>query len=1648
MNNHVMENFIRLIIFPLIAVLPLFSKASGQTGTAGVSLNPSTEESGENIMAREMFFHMRRAGGPDKLIPPSGYEAALLQSKRVQKDRNLLTSSTAATNWVSVNPSGLFYARTGANYISGRTNSIAFHPTDSSTFYVGAAGGGVWKTTDGGLHFQPMTDNLSALTCGAVAVDPNNGSVVYVATGELNYSLDSYYGDGIFKSTDGGNAWTKIATTSLGSYFSALVINPQNSSIIHAAGSNGVFKSTDAGTTWANTNNASNVNSLVMDPTNPDVLYIASGGLGQNTISKTTDGGASWTILTNGLPPSGTARIALAISASNPSVLYASIANGINFALLGLYQTTNGGSLWTLRNSTTNYLGQQGWYDNAVTVSPTNPNLVIVGGLDIYSSTDGGITFTQKTVWYSTSSANFSHADIHFLGYNRSLFYCGSDGGVYKSSDNGTTWSDMNQTISTLQFQSADYDPTNTLRMYGGTQDNDKENTTNGGTLWVQRTTGDGGYTIVDPVNTNYIYGQYVNGSLHRSNDYGASYSEIRPSASPGVLFYNPYEMAPGDHNTIVFGRSDLWKTTSAQTATSSSGWSLIASTSTVSGSVSGIGISYSSTGKIYIGTNNGRILVTTNNGGTWTTTSGYQYVSDFAVDSTNDAVCYASFGGFVSAQHVYKTTNSGASWSNATGNLPNIPVNSIALRRTNPRTLFVGTDLGVYESADDGATWVSFNSGLPAVEVFDLKYKEPTGLLMAATHGRGCYTFAVSSPVQVTIQTCPSGHVFLVSGSTKTAPYALTFYPATTHQISTDSLQNQSPTTRMAYKGWSDGGSITHTISFPGKDSTITAMFKPQYMLTMGASPGTGGTVSPSSAYYDTGSGVSISASPAAGYSFGGWTGTGPGSYSGPNNPASVTMTGPVSETATFTAVQIPSQLSVRDNFDTTARTNLAGRFKWVNFTNNEAGSASLQINNDSTVSPFNTGGAGTFGGAAWDSLFADTTQLALVVKQKGGNGSNSTFFLYFRMTGKDLTTSSGYRLRYFDNPGGVDQINLMRVTNGTNGTTLVTLNREIAAGDTLLVKVEANKTMKALVYGKNGVRDSITAVDNTYNPSQWYCWLRGCVFGTPVKMDNFMIGKGGGAPSNPISVTVRTNSSGRSFTVDGVTYTTPQILTWASGSNHTIGTTSPQSGTTGTQYAWANWSDGGLITLSVSPAAKTTYTAYLTTRFFLTMGASPGTGGTVSPSSAYYDTGSGVSISASPAAGYSFGGWTGTGTGSYSGPNNPASVTMTGPVSETATFTAVQIPSQLSVRDNFDTTARTNLAGRFKWVNFTNNEAGSASLQINNDSTVSPFNTGGAGTFGGAAWDSLFADTTQLALVVKQKGGNGSNSTFFLYFRMTGKDLTTSSGYRLRYFDNPGGVDQINLMRVTNGTNGTTLVTLNREIAAGDTLLVKVEANKTMKALVYGKNGVRDSITAVDNTYNPSQWYCWLRGCVFGTPVKMDNFMIGKGGGAPSNPISVTVRTNSSGRSFTVDGVTYTTPQILTWASGSNHTIGTTSPQSGTTGTQYAWANWSDGGLITHSVSPAANTTYTANFTTRFFLTMGASPGTGGTVSPSSAYYDTGSGVSISASPAAGYSFGGWTGTGPGSYSGPNNPASVTMTGPVSETATFTAVQIPSQL
>ena len=732
--ENIRTNLLLVMLFSLIVVTGSFAQEDSEEN-----------ETSETILQREEFKLERRAGGPGKVLPKDAYEQAVIQKNMMPLDRDMPNSLTSTTSWQSVNPSGMFYGVTNDNYIAGRTNSIVFHPANPNIFYIAAAQGGVWKTTDGGLNWTVLTDNLGSISSGDIAIDPNNPDILYYGTGELNYSLDSQYGDGIYKSTNAGINWIKISPSSqTGTYTGKILVDPSNSNNIFVAGNNGLLKSTNAGINWLN-NQSGNFTSLLINPDTASILY-ASTGTSTSIIYKSTNSGDNWTVIS---VISAGRRTQLAISPDNTNYLYASIA-GSSGALLGLYRSTNAGANWTVQNSSTNYMSSQGWYDNAVTVIPGNPDGVVVGGLDVYVSTNGGVTLTKRSTWSTSNPLNFSHADIHYFAYKGSVLYCCSDGGLYKSTDNAVTWSDLNANVSTLQYQSADYDPTDINKLYGGCQDNNKQTSTNNGLAWLQRTTGDGGYTVVDPVNTNFVYGQYVNGSIQRSANYGVSFTNITPSGSSGGLFYNPYEMSPGDHNTVVFGRADVWKTTAVQTASTSSGWTQIATTSIISGSVSSIGISKNNAEKIYIGTSNGKIHVTTNNGVNWTSTTGFPYVSDLWVDFNDDDVCYATFGGVNPATHVLKTTNGGANWFTITSNLPNIGVNSIVKRQATPQMLFVGTDVGVFQSTNEGADWVVFNTGFPNVEVYDLKYKEGPKVLMAATHGRGCFTFDISAIVNI----------------------------------------------------------------------------------------------------------------------------------------------------------------------------------------------------------------------------------------------------------------------------------------------------------------------------------------------------------------------------------------------------------------------------------------------------------------------------------------------------------------------------------------------------------------------------------------------------------------------------------------------------------------------------------------------------------------------------------------------------------------------------------------------------------------------------------------------------------------------------------------------------------------------------------
>ncbi|MBI4547791.1 MAG: putative Ig domain-containing protein, partial [Ignavibacteriae bacterium] len=472
------------------------------------------------------------------------------------------------------------------------------------------------------------------------------------------------------------------------------------------------------------------------------------------------------------------------------------------------------------------------------------------------------------------------------------------------------------------------------------------------------------------------------------------------------------------------------------------------------------------------------------------------------------------------------------------------------------------------------------------------------------------------------------------------------------------------------------------------------------------------------------------------------------------------------------------------------------------------------------------------------------------------------------------------------------------------------------------------------------------------------------------------------------PIQVTVQSNPPGRSFIVDGVAYSNSQTFTWSATESHTLSTTTPQTGDSVTRYLWSSWSDGGAMTHSVAPITDTTFIVNFTTQYFLTMIAN--TGGTVSPVSNWYNSGQVVSISATPSSGYSFSSWTGTGTGSYTGPNNPATVTMNSPITETANFTL----------NSIQVTVQTVPSGRTVIVDGITYTSPSTFIWVANSShTISAdsIQSGTSGTrYVWSSWSDGGTRTHTVAPLV--------NTTYTATFR---------TQYFLTMVANPGGI----------------VTPSNDWFDSGENVTITAIPNSGFSFSSWTGSGT-GSYTGTGNPRTIT---------INGPITQIANFT--------QNPYQVVVQTNPPGRTFRVSGQNYTTPQTFSVPPGNSLSLSIpVNPQSGPTGTQYAWRSWSDSGAISHTVTPISDTVYTAFFTTQFFLTMNA--GTGGTVSPASNWYDSAQVVTLTATPntGSGYSFSGWTGTGNGSYTGPANPATATMQGPITETASFT--QFPVQV
>ena len=687
---------------------------------------------------RQWWFFDQRAY-PYGYIPEGAYENAIEQRDQL---RNQNVDNPTA-NWVSLGPTPGGYFSYGN--ISSRIVTGAFDPTNPNIIYIGPANGGVWKSTDGGVNWNPLTDDQESMAMGSIAIDPTNTNIVYAGTGEATYSGASYYGRGLLKSTDGGNTWQHITSGLPNStYFARIVIRPNHSNeLLAALGYNGLFRSTDSGQSWSVVQGG-RCDEAVFTFTG-DTAFAIVAGLG---LVRSTNGGANFSSFGSGLGSFTRSQFDLCLS--SPNVMFAA---NYSSGTVNVYKSTNFGANWTQLTMSSEFQNQggQAWYDLYLKINPRDPNKVYIGTIDVYRTTDG-TNFTNITNGYAGGSVHVDQHNLFFHPSDENTFFVCNDGGIWKTTNNGTSFTNMNQTLTLTQFYRIAASPFNPGRILGGTQDNGTQQTFS--TLnWSAAFGGDGGEVCFNHMvaNDQNIIGETQNGGLVRTTNGGTTWLNATSGINTGesVSWVAPIIKHPNISSYFYVARQRVYLSTDYGAS-----WNAVSGNVNGSSAVREMAISESNANIMYA-TSGASVFLSTDGGVNWTNkTSGLpgRTITSVYINPIDENVAYLTFSGF-GAGKVYKTTNMGNNWINLSGNLPDTPVNDFYYYRydvLNPNTYFVATDIGVFLSQDDGAHWTELTSGLPNTVIMHLDYSPSNQMLRAGTHGRGVYEAFIDFTVPV----------------------------------------------------------------------------------------------------------------------------------------------------------------------------------------------------------------------------------------------------------------------------------------------------------------------------------------------------------------------------------------------------------------------------------------------------------------------------------------------------------------------------------------------------------------------------------------------------------------------------------------------------------------------------------------------------------------------------------------------------------------------------------------------------------------------------------------------------------------------------------------------------------------------------------
>jgi photosystem II stability/assembly factor-like uncharacterized protein len=753
-------------VFALILVA-----AAAHAADRPLLLQAGDKEGGEDEAIGKRIEWFERARGLDEHPQARAQRASEVNKLKLQIARGI-PALLADESWMPLGPDGMTMLDWDMGRVVGRVTALAVDQADEDLIYLGAAAGGLWKSTDGGQHWVQLFDQIGTESIGSILLEAGNPDHVWVGTGEFWAGCVDYFGMGLYYSADGGQTFeTRNGSGDSAmplSFVTALAQSPADPQILLAGGQGhcteggsstdgGIYRSADGGQTWAFVLTSTGVRDLIFDPTDASIVYAQARGKG---VYKSVDAGLTWNRLENGLPvgaPATYGRIAMA--PSDPLILYA-LLGPASGAFLKLYRTDNGGDSWEEVND--NACEGQCYYNMTLDVHPTDPERLLVGTIRPALSLNGGASLSILTSGWG--SAQTVHQDTHVVRFSRNdgnRFWVGSDGGLWRSEDLGGTFKNLNANLQITQFYDIAIDPVDPDRVYGGAQDNSSSMRDNDQIWNVTEVTGDGFMNAVDQNNRDRVFQtSYPNGGaaviLSTQRGQPFSFNWVSQSGFDGTEPFPWVTPLVTGGDSVFVGSNRVYRAVIVDNANAYS-WTpvsdaLTGNTTSSINVLTAAPLAEDGTLRMYAGTSNGKIQTTADvlaDAPEWSDITGSYpggNVSDIAVDpddTTHVLITRSVFAG----PHLL-LSDGGRDWETIGAGLPALPANSVAIDPLDSRRIFVGTDIGVYVSADGGDTFEPFMAGLPlGMVVTDLEISAEPHVLVAATYGRGAWKVALAPP-------------------------------------------------------------------------------------------------------------------------------------------------------------------------------------------------------------------------------------------------------------------------------------------------------------------------------------------------------------------------------------------------------------------------------------------------------------------------------------------------------------------------------------------------------------------------------------------------------------------------------------------------------------------------------------------------------------------------------------------------------------------------------------------------------------------------------------------------------------------------------------------------------------------------------------